>query len=484
MTAQSENDRFKRVGELLARHGQQQVLAFWDELDSAWRAALLDDVDGIDFDLIERLIASHVRRKPRATIPENIEPPAIMPNRPASESAADYREARRVGAELIGAGKVAAFTVAGGQGTRLGFDGPKGGLPISVVRDKTLFQLFAEFIGGAEARYGGPVPWYIMTSPQNDSDTRAFFAEHGYFGLRQRDVVFFRQGQMPAFSPEGKLLLADKHRLSLSPDGHGGCLMAMAGSGALADMRQRGIEHISYFQVDNPLVSPVDPLFLGLHHVQESEMSSKTVPKAKDKERVGNFCIAEGKTCAIEYSDLPCKLATAKEPDGRRRFDAASIAIHALRVEFVERLTDGELRLPWHRADKKVAHIDPATGRQVVPGRRNAVKLETFVFDAIPLAGSAVGHPLIYETRRDEEFSPVKNPTGVDSIESARRDLNRRAARWLTHAGFTVPYRSDGEPDGLFEIDPAYALDAEHLRERAGARARTLSPGERFYLTE
>lgn len=475
--------RLNDIQRRLAQHGQQHLLTFWDELDDRQRDRLVADIESLDFDLLDRLIESHVRRKPEVHIPDRIAPPVIMPNRPTGELVRLYADARKAGETLIAQGKVAAFIVAGGQGTRLGYDGPKGTLPVSVVRGKTLFQLFAEFIRGTRARYGAAVAWYVMTSPENDAATREFFATHGHFGLPAGDVIFFQQGQMPAFSPDGKLLLAEKDRLALSPDGHGGCLMAMRRSGALDDMRRRGVEHVSYFQVDNPLVAPIDPLFLGLHHLQESEMSSKTIPKAEDKERVGNFCIAEGRTAVIEYSDLPDALATARNPDGSRRFNAASIAIHALRVDFIERLTAGGLRLPWHRADKKVACIDPATGARIDPQQPNGVKLETFVFDAIPLAGAKSGHPLIYETRRDEEFSPIKNRTGIDSLETSRRDMNRRAARWLEAAGFGIPRGPDGEPDGLFEIDPSFAQEADHVRRQAAGRARDLPAGTSFYLS-
>ncbi|HEX2972766.1 MAG TPA: UTP--glucose-1-phosphate uridylyltransferase, partial [Tepidisphaeraceae bacterium] len=232
-------------------------------------------------------------------------------------------------------------------------------------------------------------------------------------------------------------------------------------SGALAHMRSRGVEHLSYFQVDNPMVYCIDPLFLGLHDLTGSEMSSKTIAKANALEKVGNFCIADGVLQVIEYSDLPESLATQTNPDGSLRFNAGSIAIHALRVSFVERLnTGGQLQLPWHRAEKKVPYIDDA-GNLVKPDKPNAIKLEQFVFDAIPLAKN----PLVYTTERAEEFSPVKNATGVDSPATSRRDQVRRAARWLSEAGVQVPMK-DGEPDATLEISPLLATSAEQLRTR------------------
>ncbi len=447
----------------LRQCGQAHLLAFWPQLTDAQRAALLDDLDQIDFDRCAPLIDAYVRRRPQVALPPRLEPAPCYPVEPAPAQVELYGRARQAGEAAIRAGRVAAFLVAGGQGTRLGFDGPKGAFSITPVRSAPLFQVFAEYLLGIERRYGRRPRWYLMTSLSNHDETTAFFAAHNYFGLSPDDVMFFRQGQMPAFLPDGRMALAEPHRVALSPDGHGGSLRALADSGALADMRRRGIDIISYFQVDNPLVRVIDPLFIGLHAVTGSEMSSKAVHKAFDAEKVGVFCQIDGRLGVVEYTDLPVELAAAKNPDGTRRFNAGSIAIHVLAREFVERLTasDSATRLPWHRADKKVPTVDDA-GNPVNPAEPNAVKLEMFVFDAIPLARN----PLVLYTRREEEFSPVKNAAGVDSPASARRDLVRRAARWLAACGVSVPYDPDGEPALPLEISPRFALDAEDLRRR------------------
>src|SRR5258705_3762732 len=247
---------------------------------------------------------------------------------------------------------------------------------------------------------------------------------------------------MPAFAMDGKMLLAEKDSLALSPDGHGGSLRAIFKSGALADMKKRGIQQLSYFQVDNPLVHCIDALFIGLHDMTGSEMASKVLPKSHPLEKVGNFVVADGATQVIEYSDMPEALARETNADGALKFNAGSIAIHVLSVSFVERLnTGGQLKLPWHRAEKKVPYIDDS-GNEEKPDKPNAIKLEQFVFDAIPLAKN----PLVYETDRFEEFSPVKNAEGPDSPATCRRDQIRRAARWLGEAAVQVPVKDD-EPD-------------------------------------
>ncbi|MEM8875232.1 MAG: UDPGP type 1 family protein [Planctomycetota bacterium] len=411
----------------------------------------------LDLGLLAELAASHVVNKPELHLPAKIEPVQTYPRVPDASREAEYAEAERVGKQLLKDGKVAAFLVAGGQGTRLGYDGPKGEYPVTPIKNKPLFQVFAEQLLAHSKHAGKSIPWYIMTSSVNDAPTRAFFEKHNHFGYPAGDVVFFQQGMMPAFGTDGKMLLASDDSLALSPDGHGGSLMALHKSGALADMKSRGIEHLSYFQVDNPMVHCIDPLFLGLHATTGSEMSSKGLAKAFAKEKVGNFCVADGKLAVIEYSDLPDELAEQTNADGSLKFNAGSIAIHALRVDFIERLTaSGRLDLIWHRADKKVPHVgDPD------PQTPNAVKLEQFVFDAIPLAETAI----VLETSREEEFSPVKNAEGNDSPATSRRDQIRRAARWLRTAGVEVP-EANGEPDATLEISPLFAVDVEETKTK------------------
>lgn len=456
--------------------GQGQVLRFHDALPAAGKAKLASQLEAIDLGLIEQLADEYVRRKPEIHLPEDIQPAVAYPRVPGKGQEALYRDAAARGVELLRRGKIGAFLVAGGQGTRLGYEGPKGEYPVTPIKRKPLFQVFAEQLLGHAKTYGKAIPWYVMTSDVNDAATRAFLQGNDYFGYAAADVFIFPQGMMPAFSADGRLLLGEKDSLALSPDGHGGSLRALAKSGALADMKTRGVEHLSYFQVDNPLVHTIDPLFLGLHAVTGSEMGSKTIPKAGPLEKVGNFCVGDGKLQVIEYSDLPEELARQTSPDGSLRFNAGSIAIHALAVSFVERLNaGGKLELPWHRADKKVPYVDDA-GNAVRPDKPNAVKLEQFVFDAIPLARNAI----VLETERSEEFSPVKNAEGGDSPATCRRDQIRRAARWLTAAGVAVPMR-EGEPDATLEISPLFATSAAQLKERA-AKVGPISAGAQVYI--
>ncbi|MFW6065774.1 MAG: UTP--glucose-1-phosphate uridylyltransferase, partial [Planctomycetota bacterium] len=393
------------------------------------------------------------------------------------ETRKQKEQAAKKGEELIAEGKVAAFVVAGGQGTRLGYDGPKGCLEVTPVAHKPLFKVFAEQILAAGRRAGVRIPWYIMTSPKNDVVTRAFFRQHNYFGLNSEDVFFLVQGQMPAFDFEGNILLAEKDRLAMSPNGHGGSLQAMRDSGALDDMAERGVEYISYFQVDNPLVKCIDPEFIGLHATRGAEMSAKAVSKRDPLEKLGNFCVIDGRVHVIEYSDLPEDLARQTTEDGRLRFSAGSIAIHVFSRSFVERLTaGGRCELPYHRAEKVVPHLD-AEGNKVEPSEPNAVKLEMFVFDALPPAKETV----ILETLRDKEFSPVKNASGEDSLTTALHDQVRRAAELLEAAGVSVPRDADGKVAAALEISPLFAESSEELEGKVDPDLE-IPPGDSLYL--
>jgi len=345
----------------------------------------------INWDELPELIRDYVFHKPETSIPEDLTPAPFFPFPAKTQEQEElYSKAESIGKELISQGKAAALTVAGGQGTRLGFDGPKGTFPITPVLHKSLFQYFAESLYRASEKYNTVIPWYIMTSELNDKATREFFESHHFFGYDSGRITFFTQGTMPAIAYDGNLILANKDSLALAPNGHGGTLLALRKSGCLDRMLKNGVEYLSYFQVDNPLVPVVDPLFIGLHHLEKSQISCRMLPKTNPYEKLGNFCITSGRLQIIEYSDMPAELAERRKEDGTLDFLAGSPAIHVISTKFVEELTkDGRLSMPWHRADKKVAYYH-SNGSIVKPDEPNAVKLESFIFDAIPLASKTM----------------------------------------------------------------------------------------------
>ena len=484
-------ERYETAKQALDAIGQGHVLKFYEELDEAQQNSLLTEIEGVDWPEVAALVESHVKAKPQFELPKSIEPVPWYPYEQTDEVRAKYIEARRVGDQLIKDGKVAAFTVAGGQGSRLGWDAPKGTFPATPIRKIPLFACFAEYIHNIQNHYDVTIPWYVMTSPLNHNDTVAFFTENKFFGLQEKNLMFFPQAMFPAIDMNtGKVLLAGKDAIALSPNGHGGSLKALYTSGAIADMHQRGITQLSYTQVDNPNVRMVDPLFLGLHELDAAEMSSKMLPKAYPKEKLGVIGIVNGKTSVIEYTNLPDELAEQRDDDGELAFKCGNTATHAIRIDFIEKLNTrptetgtGGFALPWNRAEKKVAYIDLDTAEEIKPDTPNAIKLETFVFDALPLAEESI----VYETDRVDEFAPIKNadtPEGEapakDSPESSRQLQTERAARWLEANRVKVPRKDDGSVDAVIEIPQITAIYPEDLKGKA--LPSSIEPGAEVLL--
>jgi UDP-N-acetylglucosamine/UDP-N-acetylgalactosamine diphosphorylase len=444
------DERRDRLAERLEQFGQGHVLAFADTLGAEQLQAFLDQLEGLDLERVDGLIRSVLGAEPAAGTAE-IQPCDLIEHGEGEEHLTRDKDAAARGEELLAQGKVAAFVVAGGQGTRLGYSGPKGRFPVGPLTNRSLFAYHAHRVLATSRRYGTPAPFYVMTSSANRASTEAAFEEAGWFGLERDQVFFLQQGMLPAVDRDGRLLLAGAGSLSMSPDGHGGSLRALSVSGALDDMSARGVEEIFYFQVDNPLTRVLDPVFIGLHAGATAEMSTKVVAKRDPAEKVGVLAQSAGRVGVIEYSDLHTSLAEARDEQGRLRFRAGNIAVHVLRHDFVARLTAGELELPVHRADKAVPFLD-VEGSLVHPSEPNAVKMEMFVFDALGFAERVVTQ----EVLREDEFAPVKNAEGSDSPETARDALIEQGKRWMSAAGLSIP-------EGPVEVGPLFALDREEF---------------------
>jgi UDP-N-acetylglucosamine/UDP-N-acetylgalactosamine diphosphorylase len=346
------------------------------------------------------------------------------------------------------------MVVAGGQGTRLGYDGPKGLFPLGPATGRTLFQLQAQKIRGVRRRSGAAVPWIVMTSDATDAATRAYFAEQRWFGLPERDVLFARQAAAPALDFDGRLILETKSRIAESPNGHGGAFEALAQCGVLDELERRGITTISYFQVDNPLIQLADPTFLGLHALVGAEMSAKVVRKIDPMEKVGVLAEVDGRIGVVEYTEIDDAHRFAKDAAGDLVYWAGSIAIHALEVRFARRIAaEAERFLPYHASAKKIPHVDES-GTPVKPTAPNGHKLERFLFDALPAAERVA----LLEVARDEEYAPLKNAEGNDSAATARSALDAVARRWLAAGGIETP------SDRWVEVDHAKVDGADDVR--------------------
>lgn len=441
--------------------GQSKLARYLQGVTGSGAQILLDEINQFDLQQIANYIKQYGAQFTASPPDETISP---APYFALNDTSWDRSLYQTKGEELIKAGKVACFTVAGGQGSRLGFEGPKGCYPTSCVNNKSLFEMFAQTIYANQRKYNTTIPWYIMTSPLNHEQTQSFFDEHNHFGIDPDNIMFFEQGVMPSFDKEtGDLLLSDPAHLATNPDGHGGAYKALHVSGALEDMQSRGIEQLSYFQVDNPNAKIIDPVFIGLHAFSpesSAEFSSKMVAKASWDEKVGVFCRVGDHLAVVEYSDLPEELAKMTNEQGELMFNAGSIAIHTISVKFIEQIaTDPKYALPFHRAVKKVPYFDTETGQHVDPSEPNAIKLEQFVFDAMSLADNSI----VLETDRVEEFAPVKNATGTDSIITSKQLQSQRAANWLIARGVSIPTNPDGSVNATIELSPITALCPEDL---------------------
>ena len=439
---------------ILAPHGQTHLLDFWDELDDRQRAALAAQIRQIDFSRLQQLYDSRGEQSDlRAMLDRAASPPAFRLD--VTQNRFTPAAARQRGVEALRAGQIGTLLVAGGQGTRLGFDHPKGMFPLGPVSQRTLFQIHVDKIVAASRRYGVRIPLYLMTSPATHDETIAFFAAHDQFGLAADDLRVFCQGTMPAVDlATGRVLLDAPDRIATSPDGHGGMLAALKRSGALDDIERRGIKHLFYFQVDNPLVDICGPEFVGYHLLAESELSTQVVAKTDPLERVGNVVLVDGRVRVVEYSDLPDETARRRNADGSLAIWAGSIAVHTMATRLLRRMADHADGLPFHIARKKVPTVD-ATGQRVEPSQPNAIKFERFIFDLIPSAENAV----VVEIDPTEGFAPLKNAPGAprDTAAWVQEQMIAQHRRWLVAAGAEVA------DDVRVEISPLWALDAAEV---------------------
>lgn len=456
-----------RVRSELERFCQQHVLRFWDELDAAQRHRLLKQLAAIDLEQIRQLHQSWREGGEAgwADVARRAEPPrAIRPGRArhagggSSEPKIVANDARRRGRTALQAGEVGVLLVAGGQGSRLGFKKPKGLYPIGPVSGASLLQILCEKVLATSRRYHVPVPLYLMTSPATHDATTNFMDENRRFGVAPEDVCIFCQGTMPSVDAQtGRLLLEDKDRLFMSPDGHGGTVAALSASGAMEDARGRGLAQLFYLQVDNPLAPVCDPDLLGYHILAESELTSVAVAKETPMDRVGNFVSIDGRLHVIEYIDFPEDVADQRAEDGSLRFWAGNTAIHVFDVDFLVRVLDVADALPFHIQHKKVPHVDER-GRQIEPEKPNALKFERFIFDLLPQAGGAI----VIEAEEERVFAPLKNAPGAkrDTPEFVQGRMVKLHRQWLEAAGVNV---ADGVP---VEISPLFALSAEAVKDK------------------
>lgn len=452
--------------------GQEHVFRFFSGYSEDIKREFIKRAQSVDLGCIGSLVEAMRSKRGEESHLGALEP--VEPWSLGKGGGEEYSNLIRTGEKALREGRVGALVVAGGQGTRLGFHGPKGILPITPVRRKSFFQIFAEKIQAAQMRYKCIIPWYVMTNESNYDETKEFFERNGRFGLK--DVHFFSQGEVPVVDFDGKFLLDEKGMIAMAPDGHGGCFEALVRSGLVAKMEEQGIDIVSYFQVDNPLVRCIDPLFIGLHVSSGSEMSSKCVEKVDSGERVGLFCREGGHLKVVEYSYASQEMLTKGVVDGKLFFNVGNIAVHLLDREFIRKM-GGPNGLKFHQARKVTPYLD-AYHSLITPDRVNSIKFEKLIFDALVEARNTV----LMEVDRKEEFSPVKNAQGEDSPESCREDQMRRCVRWLNEVGEDVPCGKRGGPLFNIEISPLFADTEEEFIVKWNALSEKPKIVEEMYL--
>lgn len=414
-----EPSSLQRTQQALVRIDQGHVARALDQLEGTRRDTLYQQLLALDIPATTHF--AHTQ-----AFDHNVAPP-ILPQLTASE----LKALHALGASTVREGRCACLTVAGGQGTRLGWHGPKGTLPVTPIKNKTLFHLFAEKILALQRRYNVVIPWLIMTSEDNHEATVRYFDDNQNFGLSW--VRFFQQGFVPVLDTAYHWLLNDDQTLVTAADGHGGVFQALLKSGFLEDLRAYNINTLFYFQIDNPLVKCLDEAFVGLHVREAAAFSSATVDRVSAEEKVGLFALCDHQLRVIEYTDLPPALGTASDINGQLRWRAANIAVHCIDLAFARKMALQPL--PLHVVTKNIT---------VNGVKRECLKLERFVFDCMPFAKKTS----IFHYPREAVFSPIKNLNGDHTVTTAQASMMRQWRAWYDKTGLKC---------NKIEISPLFA---------------------------
>ena len=403
-------DKLQDVIELLKEYNQEHIIRWMNTLDEEKKREIIEQIKQIDFHQMTEL---YDNTKKEVEIKENkIE--AIKYIDKEKLTVIERKELEGLGEQVIRKGEYAVVTMAGGQGTRLEHTGPKGTFKLDVYgKGKYLFEILAENLKEANKNYGVTIPWYIMTSKENNEATYDFLEKNNYFGYEKEDVILFEQGELPLINTEGKLLINKNGLIKEASDGNGGVFSSLRTSGALSDMKERGIKWIFIGGVDNVLLKMADTTLLGLAIKENVQIASKSIVKANPTERVGVFCKMNGHPKVIEYSELPEKMAEEVDNNGELKYGEAHIMCNLFTIDAIEKISKEPLI--YHSAFKKNSYLDE-NGKEVIPSEKNSYKFEAFIFDAFEFFDDIA----ILRGKREDDFAPVKNKEGVDSPKTAK----------------------------------------------------------------
>ena len=374
---------------ILKQYNQEEILSVLNSLNGVEKEELIEQILKIDFEEITKLYESVNTQEQSQKC--DIKPIECIDKEKISK--VEKEELEKIGLDIIKQNKYAIITMAGGQGTRLGWDGPKG--TYKLANGKYIFQILAEKFKNFENQYGTYPYWYIMTSEQNNNQTVDFFEEHDYFGLDKSKVKFFKQDKLPMLTPEGKMLIED-NKIKTASNGNGAVYAGLVKEKMIDDMKLKGIDWLYISGVDNIMVNFIDPIFLGLTVKNNMQIASKSVAKAYPEEKVGVFCKKNGKPGIVEYIELTEEMRNDKNADGDLIYGDANIVSHLLNTDIIEKIT----------AQKMQYHLEIKKG---------LYKFEAFVFDGFKV----MDNMLVMRVKREEEFAPIKNKEGLDSPATA-----------------------------------------------------------------
>jgi len=400
----------KELFNVLKEHGQEHIFEAYQKLDDTGKEKLAAQIERIDWSIVE--MAGH---KELAQERGKLEPLSALEVTEIEQNKAKYEG---IGLDAIRAGKVGAVLLAGGQGTRLGSDGPKGKYNIGLTKEVFIFERLIRNLLDVTDKAGCFVPLYVMTSDKNHEETTAFFEEKQYFGYPKDFVKFFKQEMAPSVDFQGKLYMESADSLSLSPNGNGGWFYSMAVTGVLKDVKARGVEWLNIFAVDNVLQRIADPVFVGATIDSGCVSGAKVVRKADPEEKIGVLCLEDGRPSIVEYYEMTEEIINSREADGELSYNFGVILNYLFRVDQLEEIANQKMAV--HVVEKKIPYMDEK-GELVKPELPNGYKFELLVLDMIHMFPNC----LSYEVVRDYEFAPIKNKTGVDSVESARALLQK-----------------------------------------------------------
>ena len=403
-------DKKQEVIDTLKEYNQDHIIRLIEKLDEEKQNRLIKQIQSID---LHQIMELYNNTKKEIEFKESkIEPLKYLDKAKLTEE--QRKKFDKLGEETIKSGEYAVVTMAGGQGTRLGHPGPKGTFKLDVYgKGKYLFEILTENLKEANQKYGTTIPWYIMTSKENNKETVEFLEKNNYFGYDKNFVTIFAQSELPLVDDNGKLLIGKNFMIKEASDGNGGTYSSLRASGCLADMKEKGIKWVFIGSVDNALLKMVDVTLLGMAKSQNVQIASKSVVKANPHERVGVFCKMNGHPKVIEYSELPEKMAEEVDNNGELRFGESHIMCNLFTIDAIEKISKEPLI--YHSAFKKNAYIDE-NGKEVIPTEPNSYKFEAFIFDSFELFDDIA----ILRGKREDDFAPVKNKEGVDSPKTAK----------------------------------------------------------------